>query len=179
MFVGQSGRKRGLVGYTGHHSLDSDNPYNLLNAPGEFYSGEYWNGAAWVEGGDDANGRGARSFPLGEAGFTPDDLLTCRLNRDDYVIMKDVRFFLGKEHGKSHFEDTLHWDWNDPIDTPEENVLSSPTLNSKNFRWHMTLIGTTNGKNPVVLNQHVRWNAKDRDWETFSSGVSIGSFQSQ
>jgi hypothetical protein len=160
LFVGQSGRKRGLIGYTGHPKLDSDNPYNLLNPTAEYYSGEYWNGAAWVEGGDNADGRGARLHPIGEASFTPDDLMTVRLNRDDYVIMKDVRFFLGKEHGKSHFEDTLHWDWNDPIDTNQENVLTSTTLNSKNFRWHMTLIGTSNGKSPVILNHHVRWTTK-------------------
>lgn len=159
-FVGQTGRKRGLIGYTGHPKLDSDNPYCLSDPAAEFYSGDYWSGTAWNEGGDNEDGRGARKKPLNEQDFTPDDLMTCRINRDDYVVMKDVRFFLGKEHGKSHFEDTLHWDWNEPIDTPEENVLSSPTLNSKNFRWHMTLIGTTNGKNPVILNQHVRWTTK-------------------
>jgi hypothetical protein len=160
LFVGQTGRKRGLIGYTGHPKLDSDNPYNLLNPAAEYYSGNYWNGTTWVEGGDNEDGRGVRLHPVGESGFTVDDLMTCRLNRDDYVIMKDVRFFLGKEHGKSHFEDTLHWDWNDPIDTNQENVLTSSTLNDKNFRWHMTLIGTSNGKSPVVLNQHVRWTTK-------------------
>jgi hypothetical protein len=160
LFVGQTGRKRGFVGFTGHPRLDSSNPYNLENPASEYYSGEYWNGIGWINGGGTADSRGSEKFPYGEAGMTVDDLMTARLNRDDYVVMKDVRFFLGKEHGKSHFEDTLHWDWNDPIETNQENVLTSPTLNNKNFRWMMTLIGTSNGKSPVILNQHVRWTTK-------------------
>merc|ERR1712159_427811 len=127
------------------------------DAESEAYVGWRW---------DNASGELTRSgtllsdqntLPTGDKGFTVDDLLTCRINRDDYVVMKDVRFFLGKEHGKSHFEDHLHWDWNDPIDTTEDNVLSSPTLNDKNYRWRMTLIGTSNGKEPVILNHHIRW----------------------
>jgi hypothetical protein len=154
LFVGQTGRKRGFIGYTKHPKLDSNATTNRTNPASELYSGQFWNGSGWANGGEPAQ------LPTGEDAFTVDDLMTMRLNRDDYVVMKDVRFFLGKEHGKSHFEDTLHWDWNDPIDTNQSNVLSSTTLNNKNFRWHMTLIGTTNGKNPVILNQHVRWTTK-------------------
>merc|ERR1712159_144811 len=152
LFMGQTGRKRGLSGYTHHPKLDSNLTVSDPNA--EKYSGKYWNGAAFVNGGL------AATQPVGEDELTVDDLMTMRLNRDDYVIMKDVRFFLGKEHGKSHFEDTLHWDWNDPIDTDDTNVLMSPTLYNKNFRWNMTLIGTSGGKSPVIINECLRWTTK-------------------
>lgn len=154
LFVGQTGRKRGFLGYTLNENLDKDNDVDAVST--EKYLGAHANPGN-PTGSFSTNG----TFkPLTEDDMTVDDLLTMRLNRDDYVIMKDVRFFLGKEHGKSHFEDTLHWDWNDPIDTPRENVLSSPTLNNKNFRWNMTLIGTSGGKNPVVINECVRWTTK-------------------
>ena len=153
LFVGQTGRKRGFLGYTLNANLDQNNQTDEV--PTEKYSGA--NAAVSIDQNYAANGS---LHPTDEAAMTVDDLLTMRLNRDDYVVMKDVRFFLGKEHGKSHFEDTLHWDWNDPIDTPNSNVLSSPTLNNKNFRWNMTLIATSGGKNPVVLNECVRWTTK-------------------
>jgi len=155
-FMGQTGRKRGLVGYTLHPKLDADK-MKVTGTGGqstEQYSGKYWGGSSFTDGSN------TLAVPTNEAGFTVDDLMTMRINRDDYVVMKDVRFFLGKEHGKSHFEDTLHWDWNDPIDTVKSNVLTSPTLNNKNYRWHMTLLGTTGGKHAVKLNSAVRWTTK-------------------
>lgn len=152
-FKGQTGRKRGFLGYTLNPKLDSDVLNNQTDT--EAYSGMYWDGS------DMQAGQSSKLAPTGENGFTVDDLLTMRINRDDYVVMKDVRFFLGKQYGKSHFEDHLHWDWNDPIDTVHDNVLSSPTLNNKNYRWHMTLIGTNNGRyNNVCLNHSVRWTTK-------------------
>lgn len=156
-FMGQTGRKRGYLGYTFNHNLDKDKISN--DAPGEQYSGKRW-GAHTSEGDSFVDGLSTDIMPSNDSHFTVDDLMTQRINRDDYVIMKDVRFFLGKEHGKSHFEDTLHWDWNDPIDTPEKNVLTSPTLNDKNYRWNMTLFGTTGGANPVKLNYSYRWTTK-------------------
>lgn len=152
-FMGQTGRKRGFLGYTLNKNLDKDVLTTLSDS--EAYSGKYYNGTAFVDG------QSTKLAAPGDAGLTVDDLLTTRINKDDYVVMKDVRFFLGKEHGKSHFEDHLHWDWNDPIDTPHDNVLSSPTLNNKNYRWHMTLIGTNNGRyNTIALNHCVRWTTK-------------------
>merc|ERR1712159_384203 len=121
----------------------------------EAYSGYRYKSGTGFTNTDDVTHTATK--PYGEDDFTVDDLMTARINKDDYVVMKDVRFFLGKEHGKSHFEDHLHWDWNDPIDTTEDNVLSSPTLNDKNYRWRMTLIGTSGGSEPVVLNHHIRW----------------------
>merc|ERR1712164_214089 len=152
LFMGQTGRKRGFLGYTYNTNLDKEKTTSLGAEKSEQYTGAYWNAASGasdkftVAVGNDA------LQPSGEASLTVDDLMTMRLNKDDYVVMKDVRFFLGKEHGKSHFEDTLHWDWNDPIDTPHENVLSSPTLNNKSYRWFMTLLGTSGNKTICSLN---------------------------
>ena len=157
LFVGQTGRKRGFLGYTLNQNLDQDNDVDVPSS--EKYLGPN-SGTLDLQNTTPFYDTTARAHPLDEQALTVDDLLTIRLNRDDYVIMKDVRFFLGKEHGKSHFEDTLHWDWNDPIDTPTDNVLASPTLNNKNFRWNMTLIATSGGKHPVVLNECVRWTTK-------------------
>ena len=160
-FLGQTGRKRGLLGYTLNADLDKDKftVDGATGAPTERYSGKRYVGSAQTTG-YVADGPHTAMFPIGEDHLTVDDLMTMRINKDDYVVMKDVRFFLGKEHGKSHFEDTLHWDWNDPIDTANNNVLSSPTLNDKNYRWHITLFGTTGGPSPVLLNESVRWTTK-------------------
>lgn len=162
-FMGQTGRKRGFLGYTLNADLDKDKVQNAPN--GEVYCGYRFDGSGIVNSGNLLDGSfdghsPKTGIPDKEQGFTVDDLLTSRINRDDYVVMKDVRFFLGKEHGKSHFEDHLHWDWNDPIDTPLDNVLSSPTLNNKNYRWHMTLLGTSGGKSHVEINTGIRWTTK-------------------
>ena len=157
-FMGQTGRKRGLLGYTFNKNLDADKDTTGQNT--EQYSGYYWNDDATPSAFEFGAAPNNVEKPDGEKGMTVDDIMTCRINKDDYVVMKDVRFFLGKEHGKSHFEDTLHWDWNDPIDTIKDNVLTSPTLNNKNYRWHMTLFGTSGGKKPVILNHSVRWTTK-------------------
>ncbi len=155
-FMGQTGRKRGFLGYTLNTDLDKE---KIKDSPdGEAYSGKIWNGTTTQF--TDSGATFTALHDDDEKPFTVDDLLTARINKDDYVVMKDVRFFLGKEHGKSHFEDNLHWDWNDPIETPEENVLTSPTLNNKNYRWHMTLLGTSGGKSPCALNVCCRWTTK-------------------
>lgn len=164
LFKGQTGRKRGFLGYTHHPEMDEH--FDTKNPPSERYSGKYMKAATSTDTfltGPTATSTQvdlSRTYPVTEENMTVDDLLTMPLNKDDYVVMKDVRFFLGKEHGKSHFEDNLHWDWNDPIDTPHVNVLTSPTLNTKNYRWHMTLIGTSGGQGPTVLNASVRWTTK-------------------
>ena len=155
LFSGYTGRKRGFLGYTLNQNLDKDKGAANSKLDTEKYSGFRYNGSALVQ-----DGSFTAINPDGEEKFTVDDLMTMRLNKDDYVIMKDVRFFLGKEHGKSHFEDHLHWDWNDPIDTEYDNVLTSPTLNNKSYRWHMTLLGTTGTKNAVSLNCSYRLTTK-------------------
>ena len=158
-FKGQSGRKRGMIGYTYNPKLDKLDSESDDVTPSEVYSGfriDEDTKTSFKSTGCLDNQR----WPDGEAELTVDDLMTMPINRDDYVVMKDSRFFLGKEHGKSHFEEHLHWDWNDPIETSNTNVLTSPTLNNKNYRWHFTLIGTNNGITPVELTHQIRWTTK-------------------
>lgn len=71
-------------------------------------------------------------------------MMTCLMNKEDYVVMKDVRFYLGKEYGGKHiYEDTLHWDHADPIATEAED-LSHNDSNNKNYTWYVALFCTTN-----------------------------------
>ncbi len=156
LFMGQNGRKRGLAGYTTNAKLDQDRFVGVT--PGERYSGKLVNTDGDPDNSTDVNLRKYKDDD--DVKLTVDDLMTMRLNRDDYVVLKDVRFFLGKEHGKSHFEDHLHWDWNDPIDTPYSCVLESPTLNDKNYRWKMMIIGTSGGKDPIEVLSTVRATTK-------------------
>lgn len=148
LFMGQSGRPRGLVGYRHHAKFDQDK--DIANAGSARYSGKFWDGTAWQDGGASA------LYPSGEERLTVADLMTLPLNTNDYVVMKDVRFFLGQSQGKSHFEDTLHFDWNDAIDSEVQDLLASPTLAGKNYRWQMMLLGTSNGHEPVVLKSEIR-----------------------
>merc|ERR1711971_357932 len=76
---------------------------------------------------------GEKTFPDGEANFTHRDLMTMPLNKNDYVVMRDVRFFLGQAQGKSHFEDVFDFDFNDPINTADTDLNSSDTLINKNY----------------------------------------------
>jgi len=72
-------------------------------------------------------------------------LMTCMTNKEDYVFMKDVRFYLGKEYGGKHiYEDTFHWDHADPIAT-EATDLTHNDSNNKNYTWYVAFFCTTNG----------------------------------
>tara|TARA_B110000003_G_scaffold141285_1_gene142783 strand:+ start:1431 stop:2321 length:891 start_codon:yes stop_codon:yes gene_type:complete len=72
-------------------------------------------------------------------------LMTCMTNKEDYVFMKDVRFYLGKEYGGKHiYEDTLHWDHADPIAT-EATDLTHNESNNKNYTWYIAVFCHTNG----------------------------------
>jgi len=72
-------------------------------------------------------------------------LMTNMTNKEDYVFMKDVRFYLGKEYGGKHiYEDTLHWDHADPIAT-EATDLTHNESNNKNYTWYVAFFCTTNG----------------------------------
>ena len=162
LFMGQTGRPRGLIGYRTSPKLDKD--MDPTGAPAPYYSGKRWDGASFVNGsipraaGDAGHGNtaGAETFPQGEANFTHRDLMTMPLNKNDYVVMRDVRFFLGQAQGKSHFEDVFDFDFNDPINTADTDLCSSDTLNDKNYRWQCVIIGTSNGKDPVHLNYEIR-----------------------
>jgi len=162
LFMGQTGRPRGPLGYRTSPKLDKD--MDPTGSPAPYYSGKRWNGSAWENGsipraaGDAGHGNtaGAEMFPAGEANFTHRDLMTMPLNKNDYVVMRDVRFFLGQAQGKSHFEDVFDFDFNDPINTADTDLCSSDTLVDKNYRWHCLIIGTSNGKDPVHLNYEIR-----------------------
>lgn len=73
-------------------------------------------------------------------------LMTNMVNKEDYVVMKDVRFYLGKEYGGKHiYEDKFHWNHADPIAT-EQTDLSRNDSNSKNYAWYVFIVCTTNGQ---------------------------------
>ena len=72
-------------------------------------------------------------------------LMTNMVNKEDYVFMKDVRFYLGKEYGGKHiYEDTLHWDHADPIATDATDLTHNES-NNKNYTWYVAFFCTTNG----------------------------------
>jgi len=71
-------------------------------------------------------------------------MITCMTNKEDYVFMKDVRFYLGKEYGGKHiYEDVFHWDHADPIAT-EATDLTHNESNNKNYLWYVAIFCTTN-----------------------------------
>jgi len=83
-------------------------------------------------------------------------LMCNMINKEDYVVMKDVRFYLGKEYGGKHiYEDTLHWDHADPIAT-EANDLTHNESNNKNYTWYIAFFCTTNGPDVVADFPYVR-----------------------
>lgn len=167
LFMGQTGRPRGPLGYRTSAKLDKNMDPN--GAPAPYYSGVRWgtdasgvtdfiDGVIPQAGVDAGHGytNGSKLFPDGEALLTHRDLMTMPLNKNDYVVMRDVRFFLGQAQGKSHFEDVFDFDFNDPIHTADLDLLSSDTLSNKNYRWHCVIIGTSNGQDPVHLNYEIR-----------------------
>lgn len=71
------------------------------------------------------------------------DAMTAPINKESYVVMQDHRFYLGKEYGgKNIYEQSLHWDWKDPISTLSPDVTE--TDNEKNYVWYMLLIASNN-----------------------------------
>merc|ERR1712205_4510 len=91
------------------------------------------NGSIPQLAGDAGHGdtNGSSLYPLGESTFTHRDLMTMPLNKNDYVVMRDVRFFLGQAQGKSHLEDVFDFDFNDPINTADTDLMTSDTLADK------------------------------------------------
>ena len=146
LFMGQTGRPRGFLGWRKNKNFDLG-----LDGDQEVYQGQKWirNAAAAVAGEGDV-------FPAGEMLFTTKDYMTMPLNRNDYVVHTDQRFFLGKEHGKSHMEKEFHFDWNDFIDTPESDLTTSPTLDRKNYEWHFVILGTSNSTSAADLKLELR-----------------------
>lgn len=74
-------------------------------------------------------------------------LMTQMINKEDYIVMKDVRFFLGPRFGKSHYETRIDWNWNTVLDcnTVPENTnvdITEQADHSNNFKWYALMIGT-------------------------------------
>ena len=83
---------------------------------------------------------------VGVSNFNNDiqNILCMMTNKEDYVFMKDVRFYLGKEYGGKHiYEDVFHWDHADPIAT-EATDLTHNDSNNKNYTWYIAIFCTTN-----------------------------------
>ena len=71
------------------------------------------------------------------------DAMTVPVNKESWVVMRDHRFYLGKEYGgKNIYEDSFHWDWKDPIATSSPDVTE--TDNEKNYTWYIMLVANNN-----------------------------------
>lgn len=78
-----------------------------------------------------------------DAGYDRDAMMTDPVNSDDYVVMKDCRYYLGREYGGKHiYEDRFHWDHEDPIAMDLADLSS--TDSNKNYCWYIMLIGANN-----------------------------------
>lgn len=75
--------------------------------------------------------------------FDRDRLMTDPVNMDDYVVMKDCRYYLGREYGGKHiYEDRFHWDHEDPIVTDRFDITAVDS--NKNYCWYIMLLCTNN-----------------------------------
>lgn len=80
--------------------------------------------------------------------FCGQTMLTCPFNKADYVVMKDCRFYLGKEYGGKHiFETKVHFEHQDPIATDSDDI--STTDNDKNYVWYIWIGCMTNANNGI------------------------------
>jgi len=71
------------------------------------------------------------------------DAMTVPVNKESWVVMRDHRFYLGKEYGgKNIYEDSFHWDWKDPIGTSSPDITE--TDNEKNYTWYIMLVANNN-----------------------------------
>ena len=84
-----------------------------------------------------------------------DDFMTLPINDADYVVMRDERFFLGAEHGKSHYETVTRFNWSDP-GTSNTNQMDVGMDDKKNYDWWFLVLGTSNDAVPPNLNVQVR-----------------------
>lgn len=81
--------------------------------------------------------------------------MTLPVNKEDYVVMKDHRFMLGKEYGgRNLFETTLHWDWQDPIaiDGDYLDLID----NDKNYCWFILIMGRSNSTDNSAPTLNIR-----------------------
>lgn len=131
LFAGHMGRRVGWSGFRRHQEFDGNE--------------EYQSGSATYRLLDVSQNQK----------LTTDDVLTMPLNDADYVIMRDERFFLGAEHGKSHYETVTRFDWSDPGSTVNANMIDGLD-DGKNYDWWFLILGTTNDSVSPNLNISVR-----------------------
>lgn len=138
LFNGYDGRPVGPAGWRKREKLDGTDVY-VANARGSSITL--------------ANTTAKIGYPATK--LSADDLMTLPVNDADYVFMRDERFFLGAEHGKSHYETVTRFDWNDPGSTSDHR-LTAGLDNGKNYRWFFIIIGTSNDTVTPNLNIDVR-----------------------
>ena len=138
LFNGYAGRPVGPAGWRKREKLDGTDVY-VANARGSSVSL--------------ANATDKIGYPTTK--LTADDFMTLPINEADYVVMRDERFFLGAEHGKSHYETVTRFDWSDAGSTSDHR-LTVGLDNEKNYRWFFLIIGTTNDTVSSSLNIDVR-----------------------
>lgn len=115
LFQGTRNYKCGFLGFRNQEDIEGNIQYDPVSFPDRY-------GELWIDN------QSAMTFPI---------------NKEDYVVMKDHRFFLGKEYGgKNIFETTLHFDWKDPIATTSDDVTE--TESNKNYTWYILFMGNSN-----------------------------------
>jgi hypothetical protein len=140
LFNGYQGRPIGPKGYREREQFDGKESYESTTGGLRM----------WI-GTNDTVGDNTGAFMHIDA----DDLMTLPINDADYVVMRDERFFLGAEHGKSHYETVTRFDWSDPGSTINHDLIDGLD-HGKNYRWWFLLLGTTNNTIQPVLNVSVR-----------------------
>lgn len=133
LFSGYEGRRVGWSGHRTHEVFDDSEKY--VNTPVTI---------------------GVPDGVTTQSKLTTDDLMTMPLNDADYVIMRDERFFLGAEHGKSHYETVTRFDFSDPGSCGASNMIEGLEEQDKNYDWWFLILGTTNDEVTPLLNVSVR-----------------------
>lgn len=80
--------------------------------------------------------------------------MTLPLNDTDYVIHTDERFFMGREHGKSHYEKIVSFDWSERGSTNADDMQDG-LREGFNPNWVMMLLATTNDNVAPNVNYHI------------------------
>lgn len=75
--------------------------------------------------------------------YDRDAMMTDSMNTEDYVVMKDCRFYLGREYGGKHiYEDRFNWNHEDPIATDAADITTVDS--DKNYCWYIYLQAINN-----------------------------------
>lgn len=137
-------RSRDRQHHVASHAMDTNNfQYNLFRGNDNFNCGflGYENKEA-IAGNINYAGN-TQVANQGRYNIMAADAMTAPINKESWIVMKDHRFYLGREYGgKNIFETSLHWDWKDPIATPAADVTE--TDNEKNYVWYIMLIANNN-----------------------------------